>query len=186
MPSRHSGSSAEDPSPYEEMSSSRSESRAGAIRVEQSARPRGVGASTCIRGRCAEARGATVSAVTAEPALDHVQIAAPPGSEEQARAFYGEAIGLTELPKPVALRSRGGVWFALAGAQLHVGIEANFKPARKAHPAFGFGCEGLRAVAERVAAAGAPVHWDDELPKVLRFFTEDPWGNRLELLAHHA
>jgi predicted enzyme related to lactoylglutathione lyase len=124
--------------------------------------------------------------MTGEPALDHVQIAAPPGCEEQARAFYGEVIGLTELPKPVPLRSRGGVWFALAGAQLHVGIEDDFRPARKAHPAFCFTGDGLRAVAERVAAAGAPVSWDEQLPEVLRFFTDDPWDNRLELLAHRA
>ena len=124
--------------------------------------------------------------MTTEPALDHVQIAAPPSSEEQARAFYGEVLGLSELTKPLPLRSRGGVWFALAGAELHIGIEENFSPSRKAHPAFCFTDDGLRTIAARVAAVGAPVHWNEELADVLRFFTEDPWGNRLELLARNA
>jgi catechol 2,3-dioxygenase-like lactoylglutathione lyase family enzyme len=117
------------------------------------------------------------------PVLDHVQIAAPPDSEEQARSFYGEVLGLSELPKPIPLRSRGGVWFALDGTQLHIGIEEGFSPARKAHPAIRFTEPELRAVAQRLAASGAPVRWDDELPGVHRAFTEDPWGNRLELLS---
>ena len=157
-----------------------------AIRVGWSERRGGAGGFVPRSWPGVEGLLGTVRAVTDEPGLDHVQIAAPPGSEADARAFYGEVIGLTELPKPMPLRSRGGVWLALAGAQLHVGIEETFRPARKAHPAFCFTHDGLRAVAGRVAAAGAPVHWDDELPEVLRFFTEDPWGNRLELLAHHA
>jgi predicted enzyme related to lactoylglutathione lyase len=118
-----------------------------------------------------------------EPVLDHVQIAAPPRSEEQARSFYGDVLGLWELTKPTPLRSRGGVWFALAGTQLHIGVEEDFSAARKAHPALRFTEDGLRAVAERLAAIGATVRWDDELPGVRRFFTDDPWGNRLELLS---
>jgi catechol 2,3-dioxygenase-like lactoylglutathione lyase family enzyme len=118
------------------------------------------------------------------PALDHVQVAAPAGCEAQARRFYGELLGLAELDKPVALRERGGVWFALAGAQLHVGVAEPFTPARKAHPALRLaGNESLRALARRLEAGGAPIRWDDELAPVRRFFTEDPWGNRLELLA---
>ena len=120
-------------------------------------------------------------------ALDHVQIAAPPGCEEAARRFYGELLGLTEIDKPEPLRARGGAWFALAGGcQLHVGVEELFVPARKAHPAFSVAREeALDALAERLAAAGAPAAWDEALA-VRRFYTEDPWGNRLELLAAEA
>ncbi len=119
------------------------------------------------------------------PALDHVQLAAPPGCETAARRYYGELLGLPELDKPEPLRSRGGAWFALgAGQQLHVGVEAEFVPARKAHPALRVSDAGaLRALAERLRDGGAPVRWDDELPDVGRFYTEDPWGNRLELLS---
>jgi catechol 2,3-dioxygenase-like lactoylglutathione lyase family enzyme len=109
--------------------------------------------------------------------LDHVQVAAPPGCEEAARAFYGGLLGLAELEKPEPLRSRGGVWFE----QLHVGVEEDFAPARKAHPALQV--DDLDALAERLAAAGAPVQWDESLPDVRRFYTADPWGNRIELLA---
>ena len=117
-------------------------------------------------------------------ALDHVQVAAPAGCEPDARRFYGDLLGLAEVPKPEALRRRGGVWFALAGAQLHVGVAEPFAPARKAHPALRVrDPAALTAFAKRLRAAGAPVRWDDELAPVRRFFTEDPWSNRLELLA---
>jgi catechol 2,3-dioxygenase-like lactoylglutathione lyase family enzyme len=118
-----------------------------------------------------------------EPYLDHVQIAAPPGCEARARHFYGELLGLTELEKPPPLQLRGGVWFALGGAQLHVGVEADFRPARKAHPALRLDGAGLDELARRLSDAGAPVRWDAELPHVRRFFTDDPWGNRIELLS---
>jgi catechol 2,3-dioxygenase-like lactoylglutathione lyase family enzyme len=120
----------------------------------------------------------------APPTLDHVQVAAPAGCEAQARRFYGELLGLTELDKPAALESRGGVWFALAGAQLHVGVADAFAPALKAHPGLRVGTiDHLEMLGRRLAAAGAPVVWDSELPGVRRFFTADPFGNRLELLA---
>jgi catechol 2,3-dioxygenase-like lactoylglutathione lyase family enzyme len=106
-----------------------------------------------------------------------VQVAAPPGCEASARAFYGELLGLVEVEKPEPLRRRGGVWFE----QLHVGVEADFAPARKAHPALRV--EDLDGVAERLRAAGAPVQWDDALPGIRRFYTADPWGNRIELLS---
>lgn len=113
--------------------------------------------------------------------LDHVQVAAPPGCEAEARGFYGHLLGLAEVPKPAALAARGGVWFA----QLHVGVENDFAPARKAHPALTVdGPAELSALAERLTLAGVPVHWDDVLPGVPRFYTEDPWGNRLEVLAY--
>jgi catechol 2,3-dioxygenase-like lactoylglutathione lyase family enzyme len=116
--------------------------------------------------------------------LDHVQVAAPPGSEAEARAFYGRLLGLQELEKPESLAGRGGAWFACGAQQLHVGVAADFTPAAKAHPALAVGGGAdLDVLAERLTAAGAPVHWDDELPGVPRFYTEDPWGNRLEILA---
>jgi catechol 2,3-dioxygenase-like lactoylglutathione lyase family enzyme len=117
------------------------------------------------------------------PALDHVQIAAPRGAEAQARAFYGTLLGLAELPKPESMRASGGVWFALAGAELHVGIEESFAPARRAHPAIRVTPALLGELAERLTAAAAPVSWDERLPGARRFFTADPFGNRLELLA---
>jgi hypothetical protein len=82
------------------------------------------------------------------------------------------------------LRSRGGAWFALAdGGELHVGVEEQFAPARKAHPAFRLAPGKLDELAARLEAAGERVEWDDSLPGVRRFYTADPWGNRLELLA---
>jgi catechol 2,3-dioxygenase-like lactoylglutathione lyase family enzyme len=116
--------------------------------------------------------------------LDHVQIAAPPGCEAEARRFFGDLLGLEELEKPEPLRSRGGVWFELGdGGQLHVGVEEEFAPARKAHPAFRLPEGELEELARRLEAEGERVEWDDSLPGVRRFYTADPWGNRLELLA---
>jgi catechol 2,3-dioxygenase-like lactoylglutathione lyase family enzyme len=116
--------------------------------------------------------------------LDHVQLAAPPGCEAEARRFYGDLLGLEEIQKPESLRSRGGAWFALGtGGQLHVGVEEAFTPARKAHPALRLPAGELDAIAKRLTAAGEHVEWDDSLPGIRRFFTADPWGNRLELLA---
>jgi catechol 2,3-dioxygenase-like lactoylglutathione lyase family enzyme len=117
-------------------------------------------------------------------ALDHVQITAPEGCEPRARAFYGELLGLSELPKPASLAGRGGVWFAVGDQQLHVGVERPFAPARKAHPALRVAsAEALRTLAHRLEAGGVDVAWDAELPGVERCFVHDPWGNRLELLA---
>jgi catechol 2,3-dioxygenase-like lactoylglutathione lyase family enzyme len=116
--------------------------------------------------------------------LDHVQVAAPPGCEADARRFYGGLLGLAELPKPEPLAGRGGAWFALgSGQQLHVGVEEDFAPARKAHPALVVSRGTLEALAERLATAGCEVRWDDALPGVGRFYVADPWGNRLELMA---
>jgi ribosomal protein S18 acetylase RimI-like enzyme len=114
--------------------------------------------------------------------LDHVQVAAPPDGENAALAFYGELLGLPELPKPERLGARGGVWFAVGDQQLHVGIEEPFTPARKAHPALAVPrASDLRALAVDLEAAGHAVSWDGP-----RFYVEDPFGNRLELLAPHA
>jgi ribosomal protein S18 acetylase RimI-like enzyme len=114
--------------------------------------------------------------------LHHVQLAAPPGAEDAARAFYGDVLGLPELPKPELLRARGGVWFACGDHQLHVGIAEPFAPARKTHPALAVPrAADLPVLAERLQAAGRPIAWDGP-----RIYTEDPFGNRLELLAPHA
>jgi catechol 2,3-dioxygenase-like lactoylglutathione lyase family enzyme len=116
--------------------------------------------------------------------LDHVQLAAPPGCEVEARRFFHDLLGLEELEKPEALRSRGGAWFALGdGRQLHLGVDERFAPARKAHPAFRLPAAELDALATRLEEAGADVEWDGSLPGSRRFYTADPWGNRLELLS---
>ncbi|AEW99684.1 VOC family protein [Streptantibioticus cattleyicolor] len=115
-------------------------------------------------------------------ALDHVQLAAPPASEDLLRSFYIGALGLREIPKPPVLAARGGCWFGTAdgGVQLHLGIEDPFRPAAKAHP--GLRVRDIDALAERLAAHGAPVVWDDNLPGHRRFYSTDPVGNRLEFL----
>jgi len=115
--------------------------------------------------------------------LDHVQLAAPVGCEPEARRFFGELLGLTELEKPEPLRARGGVWFAVGAQQLHVGVEDPFAPARKAHPAFRVDEQDLDRLATKLVEAGERVEWDDSLPGVRRFYTLDPWGNRIEFLA---
>jgi catechol 2,3-dioxygenase-like lactoylglutathione lyase family enzyme len=112
-----------------------------------------------------------------------VQIAAPSGCEAAARRFFGDLIGLQELEKPEALRARGGVWFALGEQQLHVGVETPFSPALKAHPAIRVSPAELDALADRLIAAGIEVRRDDSLPGERRFYSQDPWGNRIEFLA---
>jgi catechol 2,3-dioxygenase-like lactoylglutathione lyase family enzyme len=115
--------------------------------------------------------------------LHHVQVACPAGSEDALRAFYGDVLGMTEVPKPAVLAARGGVWFRAGSAEIHCGVEADFRPARKAHP--GLLWPDLDALALRLSAEGYPVHWADpaEIPGRRRFHTEDPNGNRLEFLA---
>lgn len=116
-------------------------------------------------------------------ALDHVQVAAPPDCEAEARGFYDGLLGLPEVAKPEPLRDRGGVWFQVGAQQLHVGVEESFTPAAKAHPALRVDPITLNQIARRLSAAGAEVKWDEALPEVRRFFTADPWGNRLEVLS---
>jgi catechol 2,3-dioxygenase-like lactoylglutathione lyase family enzyme len=119
--------------------------------------------------------------------IHHVQVSCPPGAEDEIRAFYGGVLGWTELPKPPALARRGGCWFLVPGVggpdgELHVGVEADFRPARKAHPAF---VVDVDAVARVLAEAGYSVRWadPDEIPGRRRFHTDDAVGNRLEFLA---
>jgi catechol 2,3-dioxygenase-like lactoylglutathione lyase family enzyme len=110
--------------------------------------------------------------------LHHVQVSCPAGSEDRLRAFYVDVLGMSEVPKPPALAARGGAWFRAGSCEIHCGVEDPFAPARKAHP--GVAVSDVDALAGRVAAAGAPVRWDDNLPGVRRFHTDDPVGNRLE------
>jgi len=106
--------------------------------------------------------------------IDHVQLAMPAGGEEEARRFYAGVLGLTEVPKPEALRGRGGCWFRGGGVELHLGVEDAFRPARKAHPA-------LRAADFEAAHAALGGELDEAIPGVRRFYAHDPFGNRLEI-----
>ena len=107
--------------------------------------------------------------------IDHVQVAMPPGGEDDARAFYGGILGMEELPKPEALRARGGCWFRAGTQELHLGVEEPFAPARKAHP--GLVVSALDAIRSRL-----PAYEDDSaIDGVDRLFVHDPFGNRLEL-----
>ena len=113
--------------------------------------------------------------------LDHVQLAMSPGGEERARAFFSSILGMREEEKPVPLSGRGGAWFRTGGAVLHLGVEEGFRPQRKAHPAFLVG--DLEALAGRLAAADHAVEWDEALPGRRRFYSADPFGNRIEFIA---
>lgn len=114
--------------------------------------------------------------------IHHVQLACPRGGEEASRAFYRDLLEMTELAKPPELAARGGCWFRGRGIELHLGVEDNFRPARKAHP--GLLWPDLDELASRLADAGARVSWgNNELPGMRRFYTDDPHGNRLEFLA---
>jgi catechol 2,3-dioxygenase-like lactoylglutathione lyase family enzyme len=117
--------------------------------------------------------------------IDHVQVAAPPGCEEAAIAFYGGLLEMARVAKPESLSGRGGCWFQAGSDQLHIGVEQqHFVPAGKAHPALAVdSLQVLHELAERLAAAGHNVRWDEEMPGVERFYVRDPFGNRLELLA---
>lgn len=112
--------------------------------------------------------------------LHHVLLASPPGSEAASRSFYGQLLGLAEIAKPSALTARGGCWFRGMGFELHLGIEDDFRPARKAHPAIRVG--DLDTLAERLSEAGHPIKIDDDLPGFRRFYADDPHDNRLEFV----
>jgi catechol 2,3-dioxygenase-like lactoylglutathione lyase family enzyme len=103
--------------------------------------------------------------------IDHVQVAAPPGCEADARRFYGELLGMEEIAKPEELRERGGVWFRCGEQQLHVGVQKDFRPSSKAHPAF--------AVTD---LAGLELRLANVTKDGPRVYTADPWGNRIEIL----
>lgn len=111
--------------------------------------------------------------------LHHVQIACPAGSEGELRGFYAGVLGMAEIAKPPVLAARGGVWFSAGGQELHCGVEEGFAPARKAHPCLLVA--DVDAVARAVAGAGGEVRWDEAIPGVRRFHTDDPVGNRVEI-----
>ena len=113
-------------------------------------------------------------------AVDHVQLAAPAGAEDALRGYYVGVLGMTEIPKPAVLAARGGCWFGAGAVQLHLGVETDFRPAKKAHP--GLLVTGIEAYAARLKSLGASVTWDNDLPGHRRFYSEDPVGNRLEFL----
>lgn len=113
--------------------------------------------------------------------LDHIQLAMPSDGEEQARKFWAGVLGMAEEVKPEPLASRGGCWFRSGEIIVHIGVEKDFAPQMKAHPAF---CvRDLDEMAHRLTTAGYPVVADDALPNRRRFFTADPFGNRIEFIA---
>lgn len=113
-------------------------------------------------------------------AIDHVQLAMPAGMEDQARAFYRELLGMAEIEKPAELKKRGGCWFESGTVQVHLGVEAEFHPARKAHPALR--CTDYEALTARLREAGVEVVNDLTIPGVRRCHIADPFGNRIELI----
>ena len=110
--------------------------------------------------------------------IDHIQIAAPKGCELQARRFFGGLLGLEEIDKPEPLRSRGGCWFKIGTGQLHIGVDEDFRPARKAHPAFTV--NDVETLFDTLVQAGVRCTKDEVVLDVRRFYADDPWGNRME------
>jgi catechol 2,3-dioxygenase-like lactoylglutathione lyase family enzyme len=117
--------------------------------------------------------------------IDHVQLAMPAGGESLARRFYGALLGLAEIPKPPNLAARGGAWFQCGPLQLHLGVEPDFRPAKKAHPALLV--RDLETLLHALSHAGFEVNYDSgSIKGFQRAFTSDPFGNRIELLEAHA
>jgi predicted enzyme related to lactoylglutathione lyase len=114
-------------------------------------------------------------------AIDHFQLAMPASEEETARKFFRDLLGMTEIPKPTELAKRGGCWFQSAAVQIHVGVDKDFHPATKAHPALR--CRDYASLISRLRSAGVVVRDDFEIPGVTRCHILDPWGNRIELIA---
>ena len=112
--------------------------------------------------------------------IDHVQTAIPVGGEAVARAYYGTLLGLTELPKPADMAKRGGCWYAIGDLQLHLGAEADFRAARKAHVALATG--NLAELRAAIESAGFATMDDTPVEGRNRFFTHDPFGNRIEFM----
>jgi catechol 2,3-dioxygenase-like lactoylglutathione lyase family enzyme len=114
-------------------------------------------------------------------AIDHVQLAMPAGTEDAARAFYEGVLGIPEVPKPPNLAKRGGCWFERGALKIHLGVEEDFRAARKAHPAFIV--EDLPALKQRIEASGYTYRTDEPMVGYDRIYVEDPFGNRIELLS---
>ena len=114
-------------------------------------------------------------------AIDHVQLAMPVGEEEAARRFYRDLLGMVEIPKPAELAKRGGCWFESGSVQLHLGVEVDFRPAKKAHPALR--CRDYDVLTSRLGTAGVEVKPDESIAAVRRCHVSDPFGNRIELIS---
>ena len=112
--------------------------------------------------------------------IDHIQLAAPPNSESEARHFFGTVLGLTEVEKPESLKKRGGVWFEFGSYQLHIGVEPAFSPAKKAHQ--GFHVKNLPALKNHLTSFGISFIEDQNIPGVERIYVADPFDNRIEFL----
>lgn len=113
-------------------------------------------------------------------AIDHVQLAMPSGEEETARRFYRDLLGMTEVAKPPEPAKRGGCWFESGSVQIHLGVETDFRPAKKAHPALR--CREYAAFTDKLSKAGVEIAPDTSIPGVLRCHIHDPFGNRIELI----
>ncbi len=114
-------------------------------------------------------------------AIDHVQLAMPAGEEETARTFYRDILGMIEIPKPAELAKRGGCWFESGSVQIHLGVEVDFRPARKAHPALR--CADYDQLTAKLRSAGIEMTPDALIPGVRRCHISDPFGNRIELIS---
>jgi catechol 2,3-dioxygenase-like lactoylglutathione lyase family enzyme len=114
-------------------------------------------------------------------ALDHVQLAMPPGGEDEAEAFYAGLLGFTRVPKPEPMASRGGCWFEAGAVSVHLGVEAEFRPAQKAHPALVV--RDLPTLEATLVKAGMAVRPNPDQPTGAGCYVDDPFGNRIELIA---
>jgi len=113
-------------------------------------------------------------------ALDHVQLAMPIGEAAAARSFYCDLLGMTEITKPPVLAKRGGCWFESGSVQIHLGVDNDFRPAKKAHPALC--CADYASLIARLQLAGVELTTDDALPATVRCYIHDVFGNRIELI----
>jgi len=112
--------------------------------------------------------------------IDHVQLAMPVGAEERAREFYQGVLGIPEVPKPAPKAARGGCWFARGELKVHLGADANFRAAQKAHPAFVV--VELRSLSDKLKARGYAVREDESIDGHVRIHVDDPFGNRIEFM----
>ncbi|WP_404373305.1 glyoxalase [Kytococcus sedentarius] len=112
--------------------------------------------------------------------IHHVQLAIPPGAEDEARSFYIDLLGLLEVAKPPVLAARGGLWVRADRLEIHLGIEQDFRAAAKAHP--GILVTDLDALDGHLTGQGVATTWDANFPGMRRFYVHDPFGNRIEFL----
>ncbi|TFD99749.1 VOC family protein [Jeotgalibacillus salarius] len=115
--------------------------------------------------------------------IDHIQLTAPAGSEDEARRFYSGLLGLKEMPKPVNLRGNGGCWFICGNQEIHIGREENYTPPKKAHPAFVV--KHVDELRTRLSEESVSIFEEEPIEGRTRFFVRDPFGNKLEFLEYH-